>query len=138
MQKHYLRTTKNLYSCTDNGVTVYYSYVTPVAIKDPFNVLHVSTNIWSSTTGKHLTWIDGGSPEAKKRRLDGADFKKVRDIDGVERSYNLQSSYIRPKTDTVPDIIKFDEQLPDSLQLLKVELWICQNLKASLFKKMYP
>jgi hypothetical protein len=120
MQKHYLRSTKNLYSCVDNGVTVYYSYVTPVAILDPFNVLHVSQNLWSVTTGRHLTWIDGGTPEAKKRRLNGADFKKLMDIYGVERSYNLQSSYIKPKTDTVPDIIKFDEMLPDSLQLLKI------------------
>ena len=120
MQKHYLRTTKNLYSCTDNGVTVYYSYVTPVAIRDPFGVLHVSANIWSSTTGKHLTWIDGGSVEAKKRRLAHADFKKLMNIYGVEREYWLNSGFVRPKTDTVPDIIKFDEQLPDSLQLLKI------------------
>lgn len=120
MQKHYLRTTKNLYSCTDSGVTVYYSYVTPVAIRDPFGVLHVSQNVWSSTTGKHLTWIDGGSPEAKKKRLAFSDFTKLKNIYGVERSYDLQASFIRPKTDTVPDIIKFDEQLPDSLQLLKI------------------
>ena len=120
MQKHYLRTTKNLYSCNSNGVTVYYSYVTPVAIKDPFGVLHVSANIWSSTTGKHLTWIDGGSAEAKKKRLAHADFKKLMNIYGVEREYWLNSSFIKPKTDTVPDIIKFDEMLPESLQLLKI------------------
>jgi hypothetical protein len=120
MQKHYLRTTKNLYSCTDNGVTVYYSYVTPVAIRDPFGVLHVSQNGWSVTTGRHLTWIDGGSPEAKKKRLNGEDFVKLMKLYGVERSYGLQSGFIRPKTDTVPDIIKFDAQLPDRLQLLKI------------------
>jgi len=59
-------------------------------------VLHVSQNGWSVTTGRHLTWIDGGSPEAKKRRLSGEDFVKLMKI------------------------IKFDEQLPDSLQLLKI------------------
>jgi hypothetical protein len=120
LQKHYLRSTKNLYSCVSNGVTVYYSYVTPVAILDPFNVLHVCENVWSVTTGRHLTWIDGGTPEAKKKRLSYGDFQKLKDIYGVEREYWLNSSYIRPKTDTVPDIIKFDEMLPDRLQLLKI------------------
>ena len=122
MQKHYLRSTKNLYSCTSNGVTVYYSYVTPVAIRDGFGCLHVSQNLWSFTTGRHLTWIDGGSPEAKKKRLNGEDFRKLMDIYGVERSYDLQSSFINPKADikTVQDVIKFDALLPDDLQLLKV------------------
>jgi hypothetical protein len=83
-------------------------------------VLHVSQNGWSVTTGRHLTWIDGGSAEAKKRRLAHADFKKLMNIYGVEREYWLNSGFVRPKTDTVPDIIKFDEQLPDSLQLLKI------------------
>jgi hypothetical protein len=122
MQKHYLRSTKNLYSCTSNGVTVYYSYVTPVAIRDGFGCLHVSQNVWSVSTGRHLTWIDGGTPQAKKRRLAFSDFTKLKDIYGVENNYNLQSSFINSKADakTVEDIIKFDALLPDSLQLLKV------------------
>ena len=35
---------------------------------------HNYENNWSSTTGKHLNWIDGGTPEAKKNRLSSADF----------------------------------------------------------------
>lgn len=122
LQKHYLRTTKNLYCCSDNGITVYYSYVTPVAIKDGFGVLHVCENVWSVTTGRHLTWIDGGTPEAKQKRLKYNEFEKLKDIYGVEREYWLNSSYINPAMNikTVQDVIKFDDMLPDSLQLLKI------------------
>jgi hypothetical protein len=85
-------------------------------------VLHVCENVWSVTTGRHLTWIDGGTPEAKKKRVSYSDFQKLKDIYGVEREYWLNSSYINPKADikTVKDVINFDALLPDSLQLLKV------------------
>lgn len=55
--------------------TVYYSYDTVVAFRgknskgDYFDC--VSVNIWGSTTGKHINWIDGGD---KKARLCTEDF----------------------------------------------------------------
>lgn len=53
------------------SLTLYYSYETIVAFRDYDLGLVVSTNIWSTTTGKHLSWIDGGN---KKNRLDHNDF----------------------------------------------------------------
>jgi len=77
MKKIYLRSTKNLYYIEkDINLKVYYSYSTPVAFKKN-NCLTVSENVWSVTTGRHLTWIDGGTTEAKKRRIKNEDFEKL-------------------------------------------------------------
>ena len=80
--KHYLRSTRNLYYIEEKpGVRIYYSYVTPVAFLAN-GVLKVSENRWSVTTGRHLTWIDGG---AKKDRLPHDQFKKeLEDIKGQQ------------------------------------------------------
>jgi hypothetical protein len=43
----------------------YFSYKTLVAFTYN-NQKHVIQNLWSTTTGKHLNWIDGGN---KKERL---------------------------------------------------------------------
>ena len=73
-KKNYLRTTKNLYFIDEKAnLRVYYSYTTPVALKID-GVLKVSENQWSVTTGRHLTWIDGGN---KKARLKADEFKKL-------------------------------------------------------------
>ena len=56
-------------------IDIYFSYKTPVA----FNAgkgLVVRQNDWSSTTGKHLNWIDGGG-DAKKKRISGDEFEKL-------------------------------------------------------------
>jgi len=74
MSKHYLRTTKNLYSDYVNGYQVYYSYNTAVGIRYPNNDLYLSENVWSTTTGRHLTWIDGGN---KKGRLKREEFNQL-------------------------------------------------------------
>ena len=75
-KKHYLRTTKNLYYIDESqNLRVYYSYTTPVALMIDGD-LKVSENCWSVTTGKHLTWIDGGM---KKSRLKKEDFQKLLD-----------------------------------------------------------
>lgn len=57
--------------------TVYYSYDTVVAFcgtnsqGKEFDC--VCQNLWGSTTGKHLNWIDGGN---KKARLSKNEFEK--------------------------------------------------------------
>jgi hypothetical protein len=56
-----------------NGITVYFSYKTPVAYEDKFGHLVVRKNDWSTTTGKHLNWIDNGN---KKDRIDGDKFEQ--------------------------------------------------------------
>ena len=62
-------------------IVVWYSYETPVAFhvgfgaEGHYRVVH--ENDWSTTTGKHLNWIDGGAPSAKKARVSGADFERL-------------------------------------------------------------
>jgi hypothetical protein len=51
---------------------VYFSYQTPVAFR-LHGELVVSTNKWSATTARHLSAIDGGTPEARAARV-GLDF----------------------------------------------------------------
>ena len=57
--------------------TVYFSYDTIIAFKgynstgEYFNCVHV--NDWSTTTGKHINFIDGGN---KKTRLEDGVFQK--------------------------------------------------------------
>ena len=73
-EKHYIRTTKNLYYIDKTPqLRVYYSYTTPVALEiDGYK--KVSENQWSVTTAKHLTWIDGGN---KQDRLKPEEFNKL-------------------------------------------------------------
>lgn len=56
------------------GLTVYFSYHTPVAFRSAQHGLVVSENMWGPTTGKHLNWIDGGE---KSRRLPREQFEKM-------------------------------------------------------------
>ena len=73
-KKHYLRTTKNLYYIDEKPqLRVYYSYTTPVALMIDGH-LKVSQNQWSITTGRHLTWIDGGN---KQNRLKPEEFNEL-------------------------------------------------------------
>lgn len=54
------------------GLVLYYSYRTIVAYQDWTEGKVVRENDWSTTTGKHLNWIDGGN---KKARLPGDIFR---------------------------------------------------------------
>lgn len=54
------------------SLTVYFSYQTPIAYRGK-NGLVVRENDWSTTTGKHLNWIDGGD---KKSRVSGEKFEQ--------------------------------------------------------------
>lgn len=59
---------------------VYFSYDTLVAFKGYDSkgnyYFCVHKNEWGNTTGKHLNIIDGGTPEAKKQRLNEEEFSK--------------------------------------------------------------
>jgi hypothetical protein len=54
-------------------VRLYFSYRTVVAFTTPQTGLVVSENNWSTTTGKHLNWINPN----KKFRLKYDDFQKL-------------------------------------------------------------
>jgi hypothetical protein len=72
MTTKYLNTTKSLR--LEHGlIDTFYSYATPVAFRQN-GKLHVSENVWSRTTGKHLTQIDGGD---KKSRIPHDEFEKL-------------------------------------------------------------
>ena len=73
MTTHYLNTTKSLRKESSFGFNTYYSYATPVAF-ERYGKLFVSENVWSRTTGKHLTQIDGGD---KKSRIPHDQFEKL-------------------------------------------------------------
>ncbi len=53
-------------------IDLYFSYSTIVAFRYRAQ-LYVIKNYWSTTTGKHLNWIDGGR---KKSRLSEEDFNQ--------------------------------------------------------------
>jgi hypothetical protein len=55
---------------------VAFSYKTVIAFACG-GVVTVRQNDWSTTTGKHLNAIDGGSTEAKKARLSARDFENA-------------------------------------------------------------
>ncbi len=84
--KIYLRTTKNLYCDVINGYMVYYSYNTAVGIRLDSKLV-LSENVWSTTTGRHLTWIDGGSKEAKESRIKYSDLLKILEDKNINKYY---------------------------------------------------
>lgn len=59
---------------TIGNLKLYYSFKTVVAYADADGLV-VAKNIWGGNTGKHLRWIDGGSPEARARRIHYETFK---------------------------------------------------------------
>ena len=63
-----------------HGMTLYFSYDTCVAFRGYINEneygLFVCKNVWGTTTGKHLNWIDGGSEKRRKERLSEKEFEK--------------------------------------------------------------
>lgn len=58
-------------------VELWFSYHTLVAFRIIGEQLVVRENNWGITTGRHLNWIDGGSDEARRNRLDSASFEKA-------------------------------------------------------------
>lgn len=58
------------------GLTIWFSYETPVAFRSPEHRL-VRENDWSVTTGKYLNRIDGGD---KGSRITGREFERELEI----------------------------------------------------------
>ena len=65
-------------------LVLYFSYQTVIAFCTPGTGRRVCENVWSTTTGKHLSWIDGGN---KKNRLPSAQFDN--ELEEVLQHYNL-------------------------------------------------
>lgn len=65
------------------ALTVWFSYETPIAFKVDGQPRVVQENIWSATTGKHLNSIDGGSKEAKAKRVSSVEFNRALDALGL-------------------------------------------------------
>lgn len=61
---------------TGNGLTYAFSYATCVGFMGPRGRL-TRENDWGPTTGRHLNYWDGGSPEAKAQRIPGALFERL-------------------------------------------------------------
>ena len=57
--------------------TVWFSYETPIAFYTPKTGDVIRQNEWSTTTGKHLNSIDGGTKEAKARRVSSDEFNRA-------------------------------------------------------------
>jgi len=55
------------------GNRFYFSYKTLVAFSTPSSGLVVHENIWRTTTGKHLNWID----DNHKSRVDAQEFEEL-------------------------------------------------------------
>lgn len=55
------------------GITVYFSYKTPVAFETAKTGLVCRVNDWSTTTGKHLNAIQ---PD-KSKRVSGQEFERL-------------------------------------------------------------
>jgi hypothetical protein len=58
-----------------NGNRFFFSYDTLVAVETAQGPVVVSENAWSTTSGKHINAIDGGTKEAKAKRLSRVDFE---------------------------------------------------------------
>ena len=54
-------------------ITLYYSYETIVAYCDGKDDLVCSENVWGTTTGKHLNWIQ----PHKARRTNNVEFREM-------------------------------------------------------------
>ncbi len=67
----------------ENGDLLYYSYRTLIAFTHN-NELFICENIWGSTTGKHLNFID----RDKKRRLKSEEFESK--FDQLHNSVKLE------------------------------------------------
>jgi hypothetical protein len=85
---NYLNTTKSLrveYGLIDT----YYSYATPVAFRSHNGKLYVSENVWSRTTGKHLTQIDGGDKKSRIPHDQFVSLYKKEFNEAYDRTYNV-------------------------------------------------
>ena len=73
--------TESAYRVDVGPLTIWFSYKTPVAFRARGGILDrvIRQNEWKTTTGKNLNWIDGGTKEAKAKRVDSATFQRLWD-----------------------------------------------------------
>ena len=69
---------------TIGDLRLWFSYDTVIAFHSPGQSRKVRQNDWSSTTGKHLNWVDDGD---KKSRLPGDEFERT--LNATLKEYNL-------------------------------------------------
>mgnify|MGYP007061980164 FL=1 len=81
-----LRTTKNLYSEIVGDKEIFYSYNTTVAVKTPIET-YVSENVWSTTTGRHLTWIEQDTNTDREYRMRYKDFRNFCINNNINKFY---------------------------------------------------
>lgn len=62
---------------------LWFSYETCIAFSHPETGLVVHENIWSTTTGKHLNYIDNGTNSAKAARVDAETFATLARLAGL-------------------------------------------------------
>lgn len=55
-----------------SGLSIWFSYQTPVAFQVLGESLVIRQNDWGPTTGKHLNWISRNA-----KRISGSDFEKL-------------------------------------------------------------
>ena len=79
----------NTTKITQGGLTLYYSYDTVIAFTVN-GVLTMRENDWSTTTGKHMNWLD---PD-KKMRITGEKFEKR-----LKKAYRKNITNIHNSTD---------------------------------------
>jgi hypothetical protein len=61
------------FNCVEQGgLTIWYSYATPVAFEKD-GKFHIRQNDWSKTTGKHLNEID----RDQSKRISGDEFMRL-------------------------------------------------------------
>lgn len=77
IQVYYPPSKHNAIYVTFGPLHVYFSYHTPVAFTVNYGRCIVRKNIWGTTTAKHLNHIDGGSKDAKRKRVSGPEFERL-------------------------------------------------------------
>ena len=75
--KHYTEGPNN-YRVEIGNLTLWFSYETIIAFQTG-GKRFVCENVWSPTTGKHLSRIDGGIADAKKSRTKRYEFSRLLD-----------------------------------------------------------
>lgn len=86
-------------------LSVFFSYKTPVAYQHVTGHRATSQNEWSNTTGKHLNSIDGGTAEAKAKRIPHAKFLEylASVLEYVNDEYRSKVDLDRAMLEATPD-----------------------------------
>ena len=69
--------TKNTAAVQIGGTVLYFSYDTLVAVTKGVDK-YVAINTWGTATGKFLNSIDGGSKEAKEKRVPQKELLRIK------------------------------------------------------------